>query len=112
MGEKWHFLGCGGKLTVPLEWGQLSQEASGVSQRVSSSLSTSKRERGISWETLQRKRASSHVEGRIPWFLWSCSGKLRVALKLHGDLGGPLVFPQGSQICFQVVRGTSGFLLC
>ena len=31
VGEKWHFLGCGGKLTVPLEWGQLSQEASGVS---------------------------------------------------------------------------------
>ena len=124
-------MGCGGKLTVPLEWGQLSQEASGVSQRVSSSLSTSKRERGISWETLHCKRASYCVEGRILWFLWSCGGKLRVPLELRGDLGDPLVFPQGSQICFQtrgalqdsspitagmnrassrVEAGTSGFL--
>ena len=51
------------------------------------------------------------MEERIPCFLWSCSGKLRVALKLCGDLGDPLVFPQGSQIYFRVARGTSGFLL-
>ena len=98
---------------------------------MSSSLSNSKRERGISWETLHCKRASYCVEGRILWFLWSCGGKLRVPLELRGDLGDPLVFPQGSQICFQtrgalqdsspitagmnrassrVEAGTSGFL--
>ena len=85
----------------------------------------------ISLKTLQLERASYHVEGRISWFLWSCGGKLRVPLELRGDLGDPLVFPQGSQICFQtrgalqdsspitagmnrassrVEAGTSGFL--
>ena len=61
---------------------------------MSSSLSSSKREGGISWESLQRKRASSRMEGKISWFLWRCGGKLRVPLELHGDLGKPLVFPQ------------------
>ena len=64
----------------------------------------------VSWETLQRKRASSRMEGRILWFLWSCGGNLRVHLELRGDLGDPLVFPQGSQICFRVARGTSEFV--
>ena len=65
---------------------------------MSSSLSSSKRERGISWEALQRKRASSVMEGRILWLSWSCGRKLRVPLELRGDLGDPLVFPLGSQI--------------
>ena len=95
------FLGFGRKLSIPLEWRRLSWEASGVSLRVSSFLSSSKREHGISWETLHCKRASYCVEGKISWFLWSCGGKLRVPLELHGDLGDPLVFPQGSQICFR-----------
>ena len=78
---------------------------------MSSTLSSSRWERGISFETLQLKRASSGVEGRISRFLSSCGGKkLRVPLELHGDLGDPLVFPQGSQIPFQIARGTSGFL--
>jgi len=78
---------------------------------MSSFLSSSKRERGISWEMLQCKRASSRVEGRISWLLWSCAGKLRVPLELCGDLVYPLMLPQGSQICFRVARGTSGFVL-
>ena len=76
---------------------------------MSSSLSSSKRERGISWEMLQRKRASSRVEGRILWFLWSNGRKLRVPLKLCVDMGDLLMSLQGSQI-FRGVRGTSGFL--
>ena len=51
------------------------------------------------------------MEGRIPWFLWSCSGKLTVALKLYGDMGDPLVLPQGSQIYFRVARGHLGIPL-
>ena len=74
------FLSCGGKLSIPLKWAQISWEVSGVSERVSSSLSSSKREREISWETLQHKKASSRVDGRISWFLWNCGGKLRVPL--------------------------------
>ena len=41
---------------------------------------------------------------------WSCGGKLKVPLELRGDLGDPLVFYQGSQVCFRVARGTSGLL--
>ena len=104
------FLSCGGKLSIPLKWAQISWEVSGVSERVSSSLSSSKREREISWETLQHKKASSRVDGRISWFLWNCGGKLRVPLELCGDLRDPLMFPQGSQICIRVARGTSGFV--
>ena len=59
---------------------------------------------------LQHKRASSGMEGEISWFLWRCGGKLRVPLELLGDLGNPLVFPQGNQICFRVARGTLEFL--
>ena len=57
-------------------------------------VANTKREREISLETLQRKRASSRVEGRISWFLSSCGGKIRVPLELRGDLGDPLVFSQ------------------
>ena len=39
---------------------------------------------------------------------WSCGGKLKVPLELHGDLGDPLVFYQGSQVCFRVARGHFG----
>ena len=77
---------------------------------MSNTLSSSKKECGICFETLQLKRASSRVEGRISWFLSSCGGKIRVPLELRGDLGDPLVFPQGSHISFGVVRGTWGFL--
>ena len=48
---------------------------------MSSILSSSKRERGLSLEMLQRKRASSSVHGRILWFAWTCGGKLRVPLE-------------------------------
>ena len=36
--------------------------------------------------------------------------KLKVPLELRGNLGDPLMFHRGSQICFLVARGTSGFL--
>ena len=37
--------------------------------------------------------------------------KLRVALKMSGDLGDPLISPQGSQISFGVAMGTLGLLV-
>ena len=64
----------------------------------------------LSLETLQLKRASSSVQERIPWVAWSCGGKFSFPLELHVDLGHMLVSPQGNQISFGVVRGTSGFL--
>ena len=78
---------------------------------MSSTLLSSKREHEFSLETLQRKRASSSVQGRISWVVWSCGGKLRVPLELRVNLVDPLVFPQRSQISFGVERGTSGFLV-
>ena len=42
---------------------------------------------GLSLEALQSKRASSSVQGRISWVVWSCGGKLRVPLELPVDLG-------------------------
>ena len=78
---------------------------------MSSTLLSSKREREFSLETLQCKRASSSVQGRISWVVWSCGGKLRVPLELPVNLGDPLMSPQGSQISFGFERGTSGFLV-
>ena len=77
---------------------------------MSSTLSSSKRDRGLSLETLHRKRASSSMQGRISWFAWSCGGKLRVHIELRVDLGDPLVSPQESQISFGIERVTKGFL--
>ena len=76
---------------------------------MSNTLSRSKRERGLSLETLQHKRASSSLQGRLSWFAWSSGRKLRVTLELRFNLGDPFVSPQGSQISFGVERGTSGF---
>ena len=75
-------LSCGVKLGVPLTWGQVSLGPSPVASRVSSTLSRFKRERGVSVQTLLWKRASSHVEGGISWFILNCGGKLHIPLKL------------------------------
>ena len=77
---------------------------------MSSSLSSSKRERGLSVERLQCQRASPSIQGRISFVWWSCSGKLRDPLELRVDLGHPLVSLQASQISFGFVRDTTGFL--
>ena len=76
---------------------------------MSRTLSNSKRDRGLSLETLQPKWASSSVQGRISWFALSCGRNLRVLLELRVDLGHLLVSPQGCHISFVIVRGTSGF---
>ena len=73
-------------------------------------LSISKWEGGVTLEMMQRKKVSSIVQWRISWFAWTCGGKLRVPLELLVDLGDPLVSPEGGQMPFGVVRGTSGFL--
>ena len=57
---------------------------------MSSTLSSSERERCISLETLQRKRASSSMQGKFSWDAWSCVGKLRVPLELCVNLWDPL----------------------
>ena len=98
---------------------------------VSSSFSSSKRQRGISWETLQCKRALSHVEGRISWFfgvvvgslkfLLSCVGtwgtcscfirEVRSAFELQGALWDSSHITVGMNMASSRVKvGTSGFL--
>ena len=61
-------------------------------------------------ETLQCKRGSLNVQGRISFVAETCGGKLRVHLELHVYLGDPLVSPQGIQIFCGMARGTLGFL--
>ena len=104
------FLTCGGKLIVPLEWRRVSLETWSFVKHVKNPFEFQGK-RGLSLETLQRKRASSSVQGRISWVVWSCGGKLRVPLELRVNLVDPLVFPQRSQISVGVERGTSGFLV-
>ena len=77
---------------------------------MSRSLLWLKKEGGISLETPQRKRAYSHVEGRISWFFLSCGRKLGVPLELLRDLRKSLMLPQESPVTMPVVRGFSGFL--
>ena len=55
-----------------------------------STVSSFKREHdGISLETLQWQRASSRVEGRIPWFSPRLGGKFEVPLELRRGPQGP-----------------------
>ena len=64
----------------------------------------------ISLDLLQKKRASSHVEGRISWFFLSCGKKVGVPLELQQGPQDPLELPQESQVSMRVARGLSGFL--
>ena len=66
---------------VPREWRWACQGTSSVASRVSRALSRVKKEGGISLETVQQKRALSHVEWRMSWFFSSGTRKLRVPLE-------------------------------
>ena len=44
-------------------------------------------EHGLSVERLKRIKASSSMQGRISWFVWSYGGKLSIPLELRVDLG-------------------------
>jgi len=77
---------------------------------VSSTLSRLKREGGISLKMLQRKGASSLVEGIISCVFQRCGRKLEVPLELQRGPQGPLVLSQLSQVSVQVARGLSEFL--
>ena len=80
--------------------------------KMSRTLSRLKGDGRISLEMPQRKRASSHIEGRISWFFSSCGRKRGVPLELRRDLRDLLVLPQESLVCMRVTRGHSGFLSC
>ena len=91
-------------------------------------LSGLRREGGIFLETLQRKRTSARVEGRISWFFSSCGGgplelRRRPQGPAHGASGrsslhasseGPLRIPLqlmlGPRSSSGVQAGNSGFL--
>ena len=94
-GELGLFLSCGGTLGVPLDCRRGSRGTSSVSSGVSRTLSGLRGAGGISLETLQRKRASASIEGRISWFF----------LSYDGDLRDQLMVPQGSPVAMQVGKG-------
>ena len=60
---------------------------------------------GLSLETLQCKRASSSIQGRISWFAWSCGRKLRVLLVLGVYLGGPACISSGKSDLLWLCEG-------
>ena len=77
---------------------------------MSRNLSSLKKERGISLETLQRKRDSSRLEGRISWFFSSCGRKLGVPLELRWGPQGPARIALGQSslhACYEETLGTS-----
>ena len=66
-----------------------------------STVSSFKRERGISLETLHWERASSRIEGRIPWF----------SSRLGGKFGVPLDLRRGAQDPAHITSWKSGLIL-
>ena len=54
--------------------------------------------RGLSLETLQHKRASSSVQGRISSFALSCGGKCRVPLELRVTWGTTRAYSGKSEL--------------
>ena len=103
-------MSCGGTLGVTLEWRSLCGGTSGVASSVSRTLSRLKREGGISLETLQRKRDSSCIEGKISRFFSSLAANLGFLLSYDRDLRDPLLGPQESPVAMRVVKVLSGFL--
>ena len=77
---------------------------------MSRTLSSPKREGGISLETPQRKRASSHVQGRISCFFLSCAGNLSFLSSYGRNFRATLVWAQESPVSMRVARGLLGFL--
>ena len=98
---------------------------------MSSTLSSSKRERGLSLETMHRKMASSRVQRKISWVAWKLAGSLGFHLNgvstwgtrscLHREVRSPLMLreapwdtsgiPAGmNEASSRVEAGTSGFL--
>ena len=65
-----------------------------------STVSSFKRECGVSLEMLQRERASSCIEGRIPWF----------SLRLGVKFGVPLELQRGLQSPARIASGKSGLI--
>ena len=53
-------------------------------------------------ETPQRKKVSSHLEGKTSWIFSSCGGFLS---SYDGDLRDPLLWPQARPVSMQVVKG-------
>ena len=70
-----------------------------------------KGEGGISLETLQRKRASSRVEGRISCFFSSCSRKLQLSLELRRGPQGPARVASGKSSLHVSCEGPLGIPL-
>ena len=70
---------------------------------MSSTISNFKRERGISFEMLQRERASSRNDGGTSWFYSSCGG----ILELQWGTQGAISVPKEVQSPFEV-RGVAG----
>ena len=65
---------------------------------MSSTLLRLKREGGISLETLQRKGASSRVEGRMSWVARIAAGHVEFLSSGDGDFRDPLMLPQESRL--------------
>ena len=103
------FWTCGEKLSVSLSGDRYLGKLLEFPKACQASLSSSKRERGLSLETLQCKRVSSSWQGRISWFAWSCDGKVRIPLELRVDPGDLLMSTHRSHMSFGVSRVTSGF---
>ena len=77
---------------------------------MSSFLSSFEREIGIALEPFQEKRASSHVDGGISWFVLSCSGRLGVLCSYHQELRERRLLLQGSQVSIRIARAGAGVL--
>ena len=60
-----------------------------------STVSSFKTEHGISLKTLQWERASSRIEGRIPWFSLRLGRKFGVSLELRRGPQGPALIASG-----------------
>ena len=65
-----------------------------------------KGECSISLVMLQWKRALSRIEGRMSWFISSCSRNLGFLLSYEKDLRDPLLLPQESQVSIRVERAS------
>ena len=59
----------------------------------------------------RKRRASSHDDGRISWFISSCSASVGFLLSYNRDLREPLMWPQGSPVSIPLATGCTTLLL-
>ena len=98
------------KLGIPLEWGRVSRELPEMHKGCPVPFCISRGNVGFVSRHCSGKGPHLMLRGESHGFSRVAAESLGFLSSCDGDLRGPLVLPQRSQVSFRVARGTFGIL--